>query len=169
MADYLYGKRVDPYRGYKFRVLDATGKPLGGFKRVAGLKTETEVVEYREGIDGQTPRKLPGFSTSENVILERGISVDTALQDWRDEVYDAETGLAGAKGNEFRRDVIVQLLDADGTLVKQWKLLECWPAIYELDDLDAGSSDVLMERVELANEGNYLMNSGEGLAQVKPY
>jgi len=168
MADFLYGKRVDPYRGFRFRVLDVSGVELGGFTTVSGLRDETEVVEYREGIDGITARKLPGFTTSDNIVLERGLSVDQTLQDWRNEVWSARQDNTVLPDSEFRRDIIVHLLDQRGIVVKAWMILEAWPAIYEVDTLDAMSSDVLIERVELANEGHYLIPSANGLAGATP-
>jgi len=168
MANFLFGKRVDPYRGFRFRVLDVSGTELGGFTTVSGLRDETEVVEYREGIDGITARKLPGFTTSDNIVLERGLSVDETLQNWRDEVWNARQDNTVLPDSEFRRDLLVQLLDQRGQVVKQWKILEAWPSIYEIDTLDASSSDVLIERMEIANEGHYLVPTSAGLAGAVP-
>jgi len=168
MAEFLYGKRVDPYRGFRFRVLDVSGNDLGGFTTVSGLRDETEVVEYREGIDGITARKLPGFTSSDNIVLEKGLAVGTEIQDWRDEVWDAQADSTQLPDAEFRRDLIIQLLDQRGVVVKEWKILEAWPSVYEIDTMDANSSDVLLERVELANEGHYLMSSGGGLTGATP-
>jgi len=168
MADFLYGRRVDPYRGFRFRVLDMSGAQLGGFVTVDGLRDETEVVEYREGIDGITSRKLPGFTSSDNLVLERGLSVDNSLQKWRDEVWSAKTDNTQLPDAEFRRDLIIELLDHRGQVVKKWKVIEAWPAIYEVGTMDATSSDVLVEHMELANEGHYLMDEGQGYAQVQP-
>jgi len=168
MADYLYGKRVDPYRGFRFRVLDVSGAELGGFTTISGLRDETEVVEYREGNDGVTARKLPGFTSADNIVLERGLSVNEELQDWRNQVWNAQQDDTLVADDEFRRDVIVQLLDQRGDVVKQWKIIEAWPAIYEIDTLDAMNSDVLIERVELANEGHYLIPTANGLGLTTP-
>ena len=168
MADYLYGKRVDPYRGFRFRVLDVSGAELGGFTTITGLRDETEVVEYREGNDGITARKLPGFTMTDNLVLERGLSVDQSLQEWRDQVWNARQDNTLVADDEFRRDLIIQLLDQRGTMVKQWKIMEAWPAIYEVDTLDAMSSDVLIERLEIANEGHYLIPTANGLGLTSP-
>ena len=157
MADFLYGKRVDPYRSFRFRVLDANGKPLGGFAKVSGLKDDTEVIEYREGVDGNTVRKLPGITTCENIVLERGLSADGAMQSWRDEVWKADTDSTMRPDSEFRRDLVIQLLDMRGVVVKEWRVMEAWPATYEIGDMDANASDVVLEHIELANEGHYMV------------
>ncbi len=168
MADFLYGKRVDPYRGFRFRVLDLSGAQLGGFNTIDGLRDETEVVEYREGIDGVTARKLPGFTSSDNLVLERGLSVNDSLQRWREEVWAAKTDNTGRPDAEFRRDLAIELLDQQGRIVKRWRVTEAWPAIYEVGTMDAQSSDVLIERIELANEGHYLEAEGLGFSTVQP-
>lgn len=41
-----------------------------------------------------------------------------------------------------------------GVKVKEWEVYEAWPAVMEVGDLDAESSDVLIETLELANEGH---------------
>jgi hypothetical protein len=37
--------------------------------------------------------------------------------------------------------------------VKKWEVYEAWAAVLEIGNLDPESSDVLIETLELANEG----------------
>jgi len=157
MAEFLNAKRRDPHRGYRFRLTDLSGEfQFGGFRLVSGLGKEIEVVEYREGDDGATVRKLPGMANFPNVVLEKGISDNNSLQIWSDKAYQALADDTLAADDELRKDIRVVLLARGGTVAKGWRVLECWPAIHGIADMDASSSDVLIERVELANEGNYL-------------
>jgi len=161
------GKRVDPYRGFRFEVRTLGGVTLAGFRTVSGIRSETEVVEYREGLDGGQVRKLPGISNYDNIVLERGLSVDNALQKWRDQVAVPVHAGQGLPEDQFRADLEVVLKDYSGNEVKAWHIYECWPAVYEIDSFDASSSDVVLERVELANEGHVLVRNSSSSGSLK--
>jgi len=151
------GKRVDPYRGFRYTVKTIDGVRLAGFRTVSGLRSETEITEYREGIDGGRVLKLPGITNYDNIVLERGISADESLMVWRNQVFEANKDPELAPDDVFRKDLIITLHNRQGQEVKKWQVYDAWPAIYEVDTLDSGSSDVIIERVELANEGHKLL------------
>jgi phage tail-like protein len=50
--------RLDPLTSFNF-ILDIQGM-RAGFSEIGGLSTETDIVEYREGNEDITMRKLPG-------------------------------------------------------------------------------------------------------------
>jgi phage tail-like protein len=153
-------QRHDPYRGFKFKVV-IDGFTKAGFQKVSGLKEATEVTDYREGTDAVTPRKLPGLTSYDNVTLEHGLSNNQDFRKWRQQIVNLgkEAGAAGdgpagtAPPLEFRKTVVISLFDKGGNEVKQYELLEAWPASLEIGDLDAMSSDVVIESLELTHEG----------------
>jgi phage tail-like protein len=102
--------------------------------------------------------KLPGLTSYDNIVLERGMSPNDDFKKWREDIVRiAESGNLGPDGlptPDFRRNVIVELYDKGGVKVKEWEVFEAWPAVLEIGDLDAESSDVLIETLELANEGH---------------
>lgn len=148
---YVSGKRKDPYRAYGFRVMRMDGTVMGAFHKVTGLHAEIEVTPYREGDEAGRMRKIPGLADFDNIVLERGLDTNQTMYGWFKKVFNL-FGQADPD-DEFREDLFIVLLDHRGIEVKRWKAVECWPAVYELDDLDAESSDILFERIELANEG----------------
>jgi phage tail-like protein len=153
----------DPYRNFKFRVV-IDGADMG-FRTISGLKEMTEIIEYREGGENETPRKLPGQTTFENVTLERGIAADGSdLLAWRKQIYDLDSaggiasaassfGTDGATNADFRREVQIFLRNKQGVDVWQWDIINAWPSELEVADLDASSNEVLIEKLVLANEG----------------
>lgn len=153
-------QRHDPYRGFKFKVV-IEGFTKAGFQKVSGLKESTEVTPYREGTDAVTPRKVPGLTEYDNVTLEHGLSANDEFRAWRKQVVNLgkEDGAGGtgqtgtAPSKEFRKTVVISLFDKAGNEVKQWELIEAWPASLEIGDLDAMSSDVVIESMEMAHEG----------------
>ena len=54
------GERNDPYAQFNF-IVELDGLEVAGFTEVSGLATESDVIEYREGSEEATVRKLPGL------------------------------------------------------------------------------------------------------------
>jgi len=143
---------ADPYRNFKFEV-EIGGFVRAGFSKVTGLKHTVEAIEYREGGENETPRKLPGQSTYDNVVLERGMSTDTDFVDWIEEVFNLDQYNGDQGGEDFRRNVVVYLKNKAGTRVKKWTVYYAWPTEKASPDLDASANDVAIESLTLANEG----------------
>lgn len=151
MPEVRGARRVDPFRGFRFRVQIA-GFPETGFTTVSGLNDETEPVEHREGDGPGRMRKLPGMTTYEDITLSKGKSRDNTIQRWRNQVAHAVRD-GGLPDPNFRRDVTIILLNHQGEAAKTWKIHDAWPRRLEHGDLDANSSDVLIESLVLTHEG----------------
>ena len=83
------GDRKDPYRGYNFRV-EVDGITRGGFRECSGLDTSQDPIDYREGTDSLTTRRLPGLVKYSNIILKWGITDDAELWGWRQSAMDGK-------------------------------------------------------------------------------
>ena len=78
----------------------------------------------------------------ETVVLRRALSRSGDLYDWRRRIAD---------GRDDRRDVTIELLDGPGgSPVHAWRLVRAWPVRWSGPTLDALSSDVACEELELA-------------------
>jgi phage tail-like protein len=135
--------RNDPYGRFNF-LLEIDGVAMAGFTAVSGLTTETSVIEYREGSDRTPPRKLPGLTKYSNIVLKRGWTKDRALWDWRKTVVD---------GAVRRANGSIILLGDSRQPVARWNFREAWPCKWEGPALNAKSSEVAIETLELAHEG----------------
>jgi phage tail-like protein len=135
--------RKDPFKNYSFLV-EIDGIARAAFSKVSGLSGAAEVIEYREGTDVTSTRKLPGLITYDNVTLKRGITTSRELYDWWRTVVT---------GTLQRRNVAIVLLDDSRTEVLRWFLREAWIAKFEVGPLKAKGNDVLIESIELAHEG----------------
>jgi phage tail-like protein len=146
--------RFDPYKNFKFR-LKWDGRYVAAVSRVTGLIRITEVVEHREGGDPSTSRKSPGRTEFESITLERGLTQDSAFEDWANLVWRLGAGLGSESAlNEFRKDISIELYNEAGQLVRAYKVFRCWPSQYQaLPDLDSDSAAVAIERIKLENEG----------------
>jgi phage tail-like protein len=133
----------DPFASFNFLV-EIDGVTRAGFSEVTGLNTEVNVVEYREGTDPNTPRKLPGLFKNSNVTLKRGVSLDTDLFNLYKTAVD---------GDIRRVNMSIVLRDEKQTEVVRWNLLEAWVSKYVVPDLKANANEMAIETVELAHEG----------------
>ncbi len=144
--------RSDPYRNFKFRVI-WDGRPVAGINKVSPLRRTTEVIEYREGGDPSLIHKLPAWTKYAPITLEQGVTHDTAFEDWANLVHNLQ-GDAAMSLKNYRKDIIIQLLNQQGTVVKAYKVYRCWVSEYQaLPELNANSPAVAIERITLENEG----------------
>ena len=153
---------ADPFQAFRFSVTITDFDGEVGFTRISGLNEETDVVPYREGNQALTMRQLRGLTSFGNITLERGLDPNGIFKEWRSRVADAQEkgeftdgapmGEGGGAG-EVRQTVTITLKDAEGRSVYQWIVNKAWPPIRNVEDLDASSSDVLLENIELVHEG----------------
>jgi phage tail-like protein len=145
---------VDPYKNYKFRV-KWDGRYVAGISRVSALVRTTEVVEHREGGDPSTSHKSPGLTRYEPITLERGVTHDTAFEDWANLIWRIGAGLGAEVAlKEFRKDIIIEFYNEAGQLVLAYKVYRCWVSEYQaLPQLDADANAVAIQHIKLENEG----------------
>jgi phage tail-like protein len=133
---------ADPLQSFMFRV-SIPGLPTGvGFQKVGGLSREVEVVEYLENMYDHS-HKLPGRETVGDVTFERGMYADDYLQGIYERVFN---------NNTVRNTVVIQVCDRFGKIRREFKCAEAWFSKYECADLDATSSDVIIETLTMAFE-----------------
>jgi phage tail-like protein len=141
------GQRNDPYGQFNFLV-QIDGVTMAGFSEVSGLTTDTNVMEYRDGSDNNhgvnTVRKLPGLIKYNNIVLKRGFTQDASLWNWRQSVL---------QGSTQRQSGSISLLDEGRNKVLSWSFHDGWPVKWEGPALNAKTSEVAIETLEIAHEG----------------
>lgn len=136
-----------------------------GFSAVTLPRMNIAEMNYRENIDGNRFTKYAGLSRYEPVILKRGVTKNRDMYDWLRLVNEELALLIGAQeldmntlkpvrqSEEYRKDVIIEVLDREGEVVKGWYLINAWPSSYKPgDDLDASSDQKLVEELTLTYE-----------------
>jgi phage tail-like protein len=137
-------ERKDPFGGYNFAV-EMDGITRMGFKQASGLDSSSAASKYREGTDATlAQRQIPGLVSYSNISLQRGVTDDHSLWDWRRGV---------ATGELVRRDISIILRDATGAEKIRWNVRSCWPVKWTGPSLDATTDAVAIETLELAHEG----------------
>lgn len=169
---------ADPLRDFRYNVViqpnDRTQKAINmGFMTVSGLGFTTDVIPYRQGGWNVSVTNMPGQVLFNPFTLVRGVTVGaTQLQiSWFLEIFGLIQGAGGAgtsgaanqpggitATSDFRATVYIYVLDhpnTTGTEVEKAgiKVYNCWPYQMAYSDLDAGSNQLLISQMTLANEG----------------
>jgi phage tail-like protein len=144
--------RFDPYKNFKFRIR-WDGKVVAGVSKVSVLKQSSEPVSFREGGDPSSPRLTPSVWKFEPITLERGVTHDPEFENWAKLIWNVE-GDAAISLRNFRKDIIIELLNEQGVVAKAYKVYRCWVSEYQaLPELDANANVVAIEHLVLQNEG----------------
>ena len=133
---------ADPLRNFRFQV-EIEGITDAGFSEVTGFDSTTEVVEYREGKDPPHPGKYPGVTKFGDITLKWGLTDDTRLFDWRQEIVDGKT---------TRKTVYIIALDETGSEKARWQCDKAWPSKMDPADFNAKGSDIAINTLTIACE-----------------
>jgi phage tail-like protein len=133
----------DPYRAHSFR-LEIDGIERGGFRECSGLDSANAPIDYREGVDPPTLHRIPGMAAYSPITLRWGISDDSDLFEWRQQVVN---------GLVVRRNGSVVLLDDTGTERVRWNFVSAWPSKWTAPTLNATGNEVAIEALEITHEG----------------
>ena len=148
----LNAHRNYPYRNFKFLVL-IDGKPVAGLTRVSALVRKTDVVEWRTGGDPSVVRKIPGMTKYEPITLEQGLTHDPVFEQWANLVNNP-AGDAAMSLKNFRKDIIINLLNLQGTVVMSYHVRRAWVSEFQaLPDLDSENAEIAIQRIVLEHEG----------------
>lgn len=137
----------DPLRNFRYR-LEIDGIEQAGFSEVAIGETSNDPIEYREGTDLTTVRKLNGLTKHANITLKWGVTDSAELTTWFQMVNDGATPLDAA-----RRTVVIRAQNEAGEDKAAWEVTRAWPTKYNPTDLNGKGTDVAIDQLELCNEG----------------
>jgi phage tail-like protein len=154
--------RIDPYKKFKF-LIKWDGKIVAGVSKMSPLKRTTDVILYREGGDANVARKSPGKTHYDAITLERGVTHDPEFEGWANLVFNKGSGSMSLKN--FRKDIVIELLNEAGVPVIAYKVYRCWVSEYTaLPELDAGENAVAIQSITIEHEG---WERDTGLAEPK--
>jgi phage tail-like protein len=115
-----------------------------GFSECSGLTMETDPVEYRNGNEDITVRKLPGLKKFGNITFKRGFTKDGKLWEWRKKVLDGKTE---------RTSGSITLLNEAREASVRWTFTEAWPRKLDGPTFNAKNNEVAIETLEIVVEG----------------
>jgi phage tail-like protein len=134
----------DPVPELRFLVeLDLPGGTIGHFRECTGIGMEIVTKDYREGGQNAYVHRLPTHFKHTNVVLKRGVTHEAALLQW---FWEARTQ---AKPLE----VTVSVVAPTGRPVRTFVLTGAWPVKWTGPSLNATSTNVATETLEIAHNG----------------
>ncbi len=138
---------IDPFAAFLFSVSiePQAGGAVGGFSEVSGLSFESEVETLRVGGVNDADVQLLGPSKyPTRLVLKRGLADASYLWRWYLDVMN---------GKVLRRTVTIALRDASGWSRYAWTFLQACPVKWAGPSLQASSSAVAFESIELVHRG----------------
>ncbi len=135
-------QRVDPYKNFRFLV-EIDGIVQAGFSECSGFGSNLEVIEYREGGETATVRKLPGKVSYPDITLKWGVTDSRELYDWH---------RAAVNGEIQRKNGSVILQDDRGQERTRWNFLNAWPSKYDGPDFNAKGNDLAIDTLTVSCE-----------------
>jgi phage tail-like protein len=139
--------RQDPLRKFRFR-LEIDGLQQAAFSEVTIGDLSSDPIEYREGDEPTTVRKLSGLTKYANVTLKWGVTDSLELADWHQQIVGAATPL-----EQIRKTVVIRVQDEAGADRAAFEITRAWPCKYDPTDLNGTGNEVAIDSLELCNEG----------------
>ena len=133
----------DPVGELRFQVDDRRRRRSARSRECSGLTVEYEVLEYQEGGENRFVHKFRGRLKYPNLVLKRGVTYEDALLKW------FSTRRTATK----RGTVTLTLLGADGKAVRSWAFAGAFPVKWQGPTLNAKSTNVATETLEIAHHG----------------
>lgn len=129
-------------------VLEIDSVEMGSFRKVSGLESETETIEFKEATkEGRMIiRKQPGAMKWSDITLERRLDNSKALWEWRKQVIEGDI-------DQARRNGSIVAKNSKMEEVARWNFTAGWPSKHSGADFDAGANDIATETVVITHEG----------------
>jgi phage tail-like protein len=141
-------KREDPLVAFKFG-LEIEGKVKGFFTQVGGIGSETEVIAQKvvNSETGETIiNQIPGRLTWTPITLKRGVTSTMDIWTWRQQVVEG-------KIDDARTNCSILAYSQDNKEIARWNLENAWPSKVTGPELDAGSTNYMIEDLTIVHEG----------------
>lgn len=119
-----------------------------GFKRTQDAIEISEVTSNKWGAANKglvVRTKIPGNVKSGNITLRRGMTSSLTLWQWFEAVQEG-------KWATQRKNASLTIYNQAGQVQARFELAGAWPASYKIADVNARSSEIEIEEVEIAFE-----------------
>jgi len=139
--------QMDPISAHQF-ALEIQGIAEATFREASGFGSENDIIEQKEqGPKGETHiRKIPGTLRWQNLVLKRGLTSNTELWKWREQVITGQIEKA-------RLDGSIVAYDEDGTEKMRFNFIRGWPSKWESTGLNSMGNEPVIETIEITHEG----------------
>lgn len=118
-------------------------KDDGHFQEISGINAEIKFEDVKEGAINTLSHKLPKNVSYPNLVLKRGIlKAASPLLDW--------VKVAVEQFDFTPHNIIVKLLDNEGTPLLKWSFQNAYPVAVKIGDFKAIENSYVIETLEFA-------------------
>jgi phage tail-like protein len=132
-----------PPLGFYYKVEFSISKAKNDvrFQSVSGLSVEYDYENFKEGGENRFEHKLPVRTKYADLVLKRGMLTDSNVLDWFLDAF---------RDRKFKpADVNVILMNEKSEPLRTWKVAHAIPKKWQVSDLNANESAVVIETLEL--------------------
>ena len=112
-----------------------------GFQAISGLNVSMDTESYREGGENRFVHQLPVKANYSDLTLKRGIVLDSELIKWCTDTFESMIIKP--------TDMVISLLNEEHEPLLSWNIKHAWPKKWTVSDLNAESSELVIESMEL--------------------
>ncbi len=142
-------ERRDPLASFHYAI-ELQGVITGYFTECSGIGSEHEIIEHKivDEKGREHIQKIPGRLKWQNITLKRGITDNTDIWQWRDQVVQG-------KIDEARRNGSIVMFDQTGTAIARWNFENAWPVKVSGPIVKSDSNELAVEELVITHEGLY--------------
>jgi phage tail-like protein len=139
----------DPLVGFHYGI-EVQGVVSGYFTECSGIGSENELIEHKvvDEKGRESIQKIPGRLKWQDVTLKRGITSNTDIWDWRDQIVQG-------KVDDARKNGSIVMFDQAGDEVARWNFENAWPLKVSGPSMKADSNEFGIEELVITHEGLY--------------
>lgn len=130
-----------PPLGFHFSVEFGNQNSEYQFQSVSGLSVDLDTEDIAEGGENRFKHKFPGRPKYPNLVLKRGLLVDSELIDWCKNAVE--------EFNFTPTDIIIKLLNKEHEPLVTWNVVNAYPVKLAVSDFNAEESKLVIETIEL--------------------
>jgi phage tail-like protein len=141
MASAVYYPPVSFHFKVEFLGIPGLKQQDAYFQDVTGLSRDLETEQVKSGGENRFTLKLPTKAQYPNLVLKRGLFLDSAILKWVDDAMlhlDINTVT-----------VLVKLLNEKGSPLQTYKCVNAWPQKWSVANFNAEESKIAVETMEL--------------------
>ncbi|NCG25147.1 MAG: phage tail protein [Actinobacteria bacterium] len=134
-------------QGFAF-MLEVDGQAgISYFTKCSGLSIDIEGAEHKTMTPSGAYIKvmIPGRTSYGDIELSRGLTSDTALEDWADQVATGDITSA-------RCDGAISIMSLTGEVVAQFEFKNGWPSKWSGPSMSATSTEAAVESLTISHE-----------------
>ena len=111
------------------------------FQTAVGLTVDMQTQSIKEGGEHRFEHVLPIRTKYSNLVLKRGLTVDSKLIKWCRDAFDSLL--------IYPKNVDVFLLNEEHEPLMTWNLIRAWPKKWSVSDFNAEKGALVIETLEL--------------------